>query len=217
MAIANANIVNAEYLESQRYNETEIDQNSESICSTTSKFRFRQYLLLFSLVNDSSKLYKFWNYISSVHIASISAIAYSVLTVMLRWDYAMKITFRIISAILDLYFLIRIYVGAHLIYKDPHSGILVTDVKLIRRRYFLSLLRFWLDFITVLPFEYIALFITDDINYTKYGYAPRVLRCWFLYSYYKEQEENLNVRQHLRLTYLLYRVILSSAWTGCIW
>lgn len=218
MTITNANIVNSEYMEAIRNVETDFDQGSESICSAPSRQRFRKFLYCGGLVTDNSKLYKTWNYVSSVHIASISALLYSSLIVMIRLKPNMTVlVIRILSGMLDIYFLVRIYVGAHLIYKDPDSGVLVKDLQLIRRRYFCSLSRFWVDFITVFPFEYFALAITDDINYTKHGYTPRLLRCWFMYKYYKEQEENLNVRQHLRVTYLLYRVMFSIQWTCCIW
>lgn len=218
MTMTNANIVNFEYLEAKRDVESDLDQGSESLCSAHSKQRFLRFLHCGGLVKDNSKLYKVWNYVSSVHIASISAIIYSFLIVMMQLQLNMTVlAIRILTGMLDVYFLVRIYVGAHLIYKDADSGVLVKDLQLIRRRYFCSLSRFWIDFITVFPFEYLASAITDNINSTKYGYTPRLLRCWFMYKYYKEQEENLNVRQHLRVTYLLYRVVFSIQWTACIW
>lgn len=219
----NANLVNSEYIAPKDYIvEIDYDLTSDSIgSSSTSKVKLRRgrikCLSIGTLVNDNSKLYKFWDYISCVHIASISALLYSFVIVMIKWGNNTILIMRIVSGILDVYFLIRIYVSAHVMYKDPSSGIVVADLKLIRKRYFLSLTRFWLDLLTVFPFEYLALTITDDINIMKFCYGPRVLRCWFLYIYYKEQEENLNVRHHLRLTYLTYRVLFGIEWSACIW
>lgn len=217
MVITNANMINSEYLTTTRNTEVDFDQGSESISSMSSRPRFQRFLSFGHLLNDNSKLYKTWNYISSVHIASLSAIMYSMFIVMVMWNSTTLITMRIITAILDVYFLIRIYVGAHLSYKDPESGIVVKDLKSIRRRYFCSLTKFWLDLITTCPFEYIVCIFTSDVNITKYGYSVRVLRCFFLYKYYREQEDNLNVREHLRLTYLIYKIGLSIEWTTCLW
>lgn len=217
MTLTNANLVNSEYLECRRYSDTEFEQGSESASSVPSKGRLRRFAYFGTLVKDNSIVYKYWNYISSVHIASISALMYSLFIVMIPWSYEAKMILRFVSAVLDAYFLIRIYVGAHLIYKDPESGVLIKDLKLIRRRYFCSVSRFWLDLITLFPFEYLLLLMTNDTSLTRFGYTPRILRCCFMYQYYKEQEENLNVRQHLRITYLLYRIVFSIEWASCIW
>lgn len=218
MTIASANVVNAEFLTFNNYAQVDIDDDSDSaITSINSRVGLSKYTSFKMLLNENTKLYKIWDYISSVHVASISAFAYSFLIVMIEWRSKTLLTTRIMSALLDIYFFIRIYVNIHLKYKDPDSGIVVKDLKLIRRRYFCSLSRFWLDIITVFPFEHVALIFTNEINIIKYGYSIRILRCWFLYKYYREQENNLNVKHHLRLTYLLYRVVLSLEWSACIW
>lgn len=221
MEFTNANFVNSEYMTPRDYiEEADYDQGSESISSSSSsrqRIRMHRFLTVGTLVNDSTKLYKYWDYMSSVHVASISAVMYSFVIVMIDWNYKTWISMRIISALLDVYFLVRIYVNAHVTYKEPDSGIVIKDLPLIRKRYFSSLAGFWLDLFTVFPFEYVVLLATDDINITKYGYTVRVFRCLFLYKYYKQQEENLNVRHHLRLTYLLYKVLFCIEWTACIW
>lgn len=222
LALANANAVNSEYLTPRDYIiETDYDQNSESISSSSSKvskLRVRSRHCSFgTLVKDTTKLYRFWHYMSCVHISSISSVMYSFVIVMIKWTNHTTLVMRIVSALLDIYFLIKIYVSAHLIYKDTISGVLVRDLKLVRKRYFCSLTRFGLDLLTIFPFEYIALAITSDVNISKYGYSARVFRFLFLYKYYKEQEENLNVRHHLRLTYLAYRVVFGIEWSACIW
>lgn len=218
----NANVINSEYLMSKDNKAaTDYDQISVSTSSTASKLSklggHVGYLLLKMRIDDNSKMYKIWDYLTSVHIASISSIVYSFIVVMLKWQYKTLIAMRITSALLDIYFLIRIYVYAHVIYKDPSSGIIIKDLKLIRKRYFCSITRFWLELLTIFPFEYMLLLITDDTNIVKYGYTARVFRCLFMYKYYTVQKENLNVRHHLRLTYLMYRVLFGIEWAACIW
>lgn len=76
-----------------------------------------------------------WNYLTCVHLAPITSLIYSALIVMMRWnDPVWTKWIRLCTGLIDFIFTIRIYIGFHLSYKDPETGILVTNFGMIGKK-----------------------------------------------------------------------------------
>lgn len=167
-------------------------------------------------IDETDKQYRLFNYLVSVHLAALSSLWYSFVVAMLPLEDQYSIWLTLITAIIiDLIFVMKMFAGCHLTYIDPESGILITKMSLIRKRYFCSLLRFWFDLVTVLPLNIIFKFTVEE--YLRYGYINRIFRWFYLFMYYKQEEEDLNVKIHLRWTYLIYTMLFYMQIAACLW
>lgn len=221
----NANFVNSEYLESKKYAVAEDDESLTIQGSKTSGYidswRILNKLLKIVLmqIDENGTYFRLWHYLSSVHLAPISSIIYSFVVVIFDWeDFPILVYYmRIFTCLIDSIFMIKIYIGLHLSYKDPESGLAVTKYSMICKRYFKSLRRFWLDAFTLFPFETVTRIVSTNKNIYKIGFTNRILRSIYLKMYYDERQEYLNLRTHLRWTYLIYWIIHTVQWITCAW
>lgn len=222
----NANLVNSEYLESKRYGaaddeETVIGIQSSKLSSfvASSNFLRKAAKVLLIQFDENGFYFKFWHYMTSVHLAPISSLIYSFVVVMFNWNEHENVMryMRIFSCTVDSIFLMKIYIGLHLSYKDPESGIAVTNYKMIRKRYFKSLGRFWLDLFTLFPFELPLKLMSNSKNVYKIGFSNRIMRSIYMKKYYDERQDYLNLRTHLRWTYMMYWVVHTVQWITCLW
>lgn len=227
LKVQQANFLNAEYVQQTRGGSFEgLSEESMSVQSSTfgtssTSMRSVMKKITFSnlLIRETNTNYRIFNYIVSVHLATWSSLWYSVFIVMLPYSEG-TITIRlvnlIIACIVDLVFIGKMFVDSHLTYVEPESGILVTDMSLIRKRYFLSLRRFWFDLFTTIPVNLIIKLMRKD-EYVRYGYINRVFKWFYLVMYYAQEERELNVKQHLRWTYLIYTMMLNIQTAVCVW
>lgn len=223
MKVKHASYLNAEFVEPQGgsiHTKTSEESTSGgmSMVSTTSVLSFlKKITLSHILISETNKRYRVFNYLVSVHFSTLSSLWYSFVVVMLPMeDKASRWATLITAIFIDLIFVGKMFVESHKTYIEPESGILITDKSLIRKRYFLSLQRFWFDLFTVFPMNIVILLYTDD-QYTKYGYINRIFRWFYLIMYYRKEEYDLNVKQHLRWTYLIYVMIMNIQTAACIW
>lgn len=224
MKVKHASYLNAEFVEPQG-GSVHLKTSEESTSggmptvSTTSVLSFLKKITLSNLlISETDKRYRLFNYIVSVHLATLSSLWYTFVVVMLPMeDKASRLVTLLITVLIDLIFIGKMFVESHLSYTEPESGILITDKSLIRKRYILSLHRFWFDLFTTIPLNIVILLIYTNGQYTKYGYINRMFRWFYLIMYYRKEEYDLNVKQHLRWTYLIYVMILNIQMAACIW
>lgn len=162
------------------------------------------------------------NYITSVHLASISSLIYLFLIVILNWknEALSNTVIWIIFSLTwcnDFIFSFNLYIGFHLAYRDPESGLKVTNFGMIGRRYFCSLSRFWLDLLTCIPVDALMFIFIHENNTLRYGFINRTFRFLYLTKYYMYQQHNLNLRAHLRWTYLIYWILYTVQVMACLW
>lgn len=186
----------------------------ESTISIKSLFKRIRFSRL--LIHENHRQYRIFNYIVSVHLATWSSIWFSFVVFMVPLNDNLSIYGTLITAcIVDLIFIIKMFISSHLTYVEPESGILVTDVKLIQKRYFYSIPRFWFDLFTTLPFNLIIMFTTQE--HLRFAFINRMFRFWYLFMYYAKAEQDLNVKLHLRWVYYIYGLVLNMQAAACIW
>lgn len=190
---------------------------ANSIVSTSSRSVIRRSFVSF-LIYENSKHYRLFNYLICVHLATWTALWYSLVVAVLPLQHPnSKLATIITACIVDLIFIVKMIIDSRLSYVDAESGILVTDLPVIRRRYFLSLSRFWLNLCTTLPVNLFILCATSKQLYIRFGYINRIFRWYYVVLYYRNEQRDLNVKPHLRWTYLIYNLLLSVQIATCVW
>lgn len=114
--------------------------------------------------------------------------------------------------ITDVLFMINIYLKFHTPYHNEY-GIEVNNLNLISRRYLKRQCGFWMDFLTIIPFELFAFIATDpdyfEIIFT-YGRLNRLPRIIHVINYF----EAINNKLHINV--LLMRLLYLMAWVTVV-
>lgn len=209
--VERAILMRYEYMESK----DSIEQKEEEIyIESQENLRNWWRAKMCKFINSEFKWYKAYNYIMSVHLACISSMYFLHMIVIqsgkkpASYDYC--------KYFVDLIYLSKIYVGFHLTYIDPDSGIVVEDFRLIRERYMKS--TFILDLFTCLPLKFcVTLFTKKFANRTEYLDLNRIGRFSFLFLYYLQFKKKIGTGQHLRWVFLLYLLTTLLQIITCIW
>lgn len=168
------------------------------------------------LIKPDDDWYKIWEYIVCVHLASISSLLLMFYIIMNDNKVPIHVWINALIYIIDIIFYVKIYFGFHLAYVDTESGITIMDLTSIQKKYVRSF-GFWLDVTTCIPFELIAKLATGNLLIARYTLSNRMLRFLYLLRYYRHCQHKLNVRTHLRWTYLIYWISINLQFMTCLW
>ena len=124
----------------------------------------------------------------------------------------------LINTIIDLMFLLDIFLTFRKTYTDPFTGDEIFDLVKIRDNYFKG--NFWIDFFSTVPFEKVAkLFVGLDSDLKKFTVISclkliRILRLGRLINYLNESDD---FKLQLRLFKLCFMLLLYIHITACTW
>lgn len=141
-----------------------------------------------------------------------------------------KVNFMfVLNKVIDVIFCVDILVNFNMIYKDA-EGSMINDRYRIAARYFRSW--FIIDFVSIIPFDLIALFHTDDgassasssatnlkmIRLVKLLRLLKLLRVLKSSRIIRRWEAQMGM-SYAKLTVLSFTVFLGTAvhWTACVW
>lgn len=223
--VRSANFLNAEYVEPKGTSAAH-EKGSEESFSSYSSHRFssasfksiiEKITFAKLLIHENDRRWRIFNYIISVHLATISSLWFSFVILLLPLGFRSLMSFnRITSFTLDIIYIFKMFVNSHLSFVDPESGVLVTDKSSIQRRYFCSFWGFWFDLITSFPFN-LSVFFHNSRTYARLAYTNHMFRWFYLVMYYNKEESDLNLKLHLRWTYLIYTMLLTIQIGACLW
>ncbi|KAF5281795.1 hypothetical protein FQR65_LT14542 [Abscondita terminalis] len=168
------------------------------------------------LITEKTKWYGWWRYVVYMHVAPISTILLMVLTVV--WPPAEKLTSttKIIIYLLDILFYFKIIFEMRSCYEDLESGILITNSRLILKRYVRSR-QIWIDVLTCFPFEVFVGFASSNGNSIKKFTYNRFFRCVHLFQYYNRSRNQLYFGRHLKQFHCFYWLCLTFQLIACVW
>jgi hypothetical protein len=122
---------------------------------------------------------------------------------------------KTLSAVIDLVFLLDMFVAFRTTYIDTRSGIEITDLKDIRMNYLKG--QFTVDFLATMPFDMVAELILGEAGIFKLLGAlklVRILRLARIMTYLRIREET---KALLNLAKLLFYLIIYVHCFGCVW
>ncbi|KRT82034.1 cNMP binding protein, partial [Oryctes borbonicus] len=117
--------------------------------------------------------------------------------------------------ILDVIHLAMMLLKLNKIYLDPVSGRLVKDPYVIRKKY--ASTTFWLDFLTLIPFDIMSKSFTDNVFVHNLCRLNRSGKFIALVIYYYQCEERLTMKKHLKWTYMIYSNLFLIQLFACGW
>lgn len=204
----NCRMMNVEYLESNVTYSSSCysypDQQSES-----------RYDKIIKRINKFINIQSFWywlfDYLLNVHLAALASIFHMAL-VCIYLKKEIRDTFLILFYIVDVIFYLKIFLGFHLAFVEPSTGLLVLKAEFIIKRYLTT--NFALDLLTCLPIEIVANYFTVHVKlYT----LNRVGRFLFMTNYYSTCKQKLILSKHLRWSYLIYWTMFRLQLMASIW
>lgn len=123
-------------------------------------------------------------------------------------------SFAILSVLyfFDFLYTIKIYLKFHTGY-DDEFGILVVDKRLVAKHYLKAPFGFWIDFVSVIPLEVIALmFYSQEYIFSvlwMYCRCNRFIRVFFVIEYFQTMNKKVNVNVYtIRTLHLIFWIIL---------
>lgn len=163
------------------------------------------------LIYPQRKWYKIFLYTLDVHISTVSTVLIMPLIVQVG-EFNIN-NFYHMMYVFDAIFLVKIAMGFVVVYVDTESGILVTSLVKISKKYLAS--NFWFDIFTCVPLEILHFnYLMDFYNIL---WANRILKIYFMIRYYYVCKNKLTVSKHLQWTYLVYLMAFVIHSMVCIW
>ena len=109
---------------------------------------------------------------------------------------------EILTLLIDFFFFVDLIINFHTVYED--KGRLIDDRRKIAKRYVCMKLGFWLDFVTMFPYQELYIFIKDDHDH--FGNQPENIRLAIFYGFQIKYLRILSIPQRLKdiKTYKLF-------------
>ncbi|CAI2361123.1 unnamed protein product [Moneuplotes crassus] len=125
---------------------------------------------------------------------------------------------NIMNWLIDLFFLIDIFINFRTTVVDPVTGDDIYNTKVIAKQYIQG--KFWIDLLASIPFDIVTLFFSDSasgtLTFELFGLLKliRVLRLSRLITYMNLQDE---LKMSLKLIKLFFFLVMYIHCVGCIW
>ena len=121
----------------------------------------------------------------------------------------------IFISLINLTFAIDIIFNFMCAYIDPYTGEEILDYKKIAINYLRGI--FWIDFLSVIPFELILGDFTENKSILKSFSLLKMFRVLRLNKFITYLNQNREIKTSLRIMKLCFFLIVYIHLTGCIW
>ncbi|GJQ83461.1 hypothetical protein Trydic_g8587 [Trypoxylus dichotomus] len=210
--LTRANSFNYEYMKETlkvvRTSSTETNMSSHGLYDSYKPYFDKIYFM------EDGPRYTTLNYLVSVHLYPLGSM-FVLGASFVNLQHAQLPEVLGIIYTLDVIHLAMMILKLNKMYLDPVSGRLVRDPYVIRKSY--ARTTFWLDFLTIIPFDIMSQSFTPNAFVHNLCRLNRSARFIALVIYYYQCEERLTMKKHLKWTYMIYSNLFLIELFACGW